>query len=61
MSNRAATRARYRIAGDGGSDCFSSCCCAPCALTQESRELELEEQALGHAGGGFATMVGPKK
>ncbi|KAJ7574875.1 PLAC8-domain-containing protein [Mycena floridula] len=50
MQGRAMTRGRYRIAGDGATDCFLSCCCAPCALTQESREIELEERALGHAG-----------
>ena len=25
-------------------DALTSCCCTPCALTQESRELELEEE-----------------
>jgi Cys-rich protein (TIGR01571 family) len=34
MQGRAETRSRYRIRGDGASDCFLSCCCAPCALTQ---------------------------
>jgi len=61
MSNREATRGRYRIDGDSASDCFLSCCCAPCSLTQESRELELEEQALGATGGGFSSLMGPKK
>ncbi|EJD39584.1 PLAC8-domain-containing protein [Auricularia subglabra TFB-10046 SS5] len=54
MTNRTATRTRYKITGSDGEDCFLSCCCAPCALTQQSRELELEEQSLGHPGGGMA-------
>jgi len=43
MSTRATMRARYRIRGDGCTDCMASCCCIPCELTQESRELEVEE------------------
>ncbi|KZV93024.1 PLAC8-domain-containing protein [Exidia glandulosa HHB12029] len=54
MTNRAETRARYKIVGGAGDDCFLSCCCAPCALTQQSREIELEEQSLGHPGGGMS-------
>jgi Cys-rich protein (TIGR01571 family) len=48
MGNRANIRARYSVQGDTVMDVLSSCCCAPCALTQESRELELEEESLGH-------------
>ncbi|KAJ7133818.1 PLAC8-domain-containing protein [Mycena filopes] len=53
MMGRGQTRARYGIAGSGGGDCLLSCCCAPCALTQESREIEQEEQSLGHPGAGL--------
>jgi len=60
MSNREQSRNRYKVAGDGATDCFLSCCCAPCALTQESREIELEEQALGGHGGGFTTQTQKK-
>lgn len=43
MTTRANTRARYRIKGNGGGDCLAVFCCTPCELTQESREIELEE------------------
>ncbi|KAJ7086279.1 PLAC8 family-domain-containing protein, partial [Mycena epipterygia] len=54
MMGRGETRARYGIHGGGCNDCLLSCCCAPCTLTQESREIELEEQSLGHPGAGFS-------
>ncbi|KAF8510657.1 PLAC8 family-domain-containing protein [Hysterangium stoloniferum] len=47
MSNRGNIRRRYRIEGGGCGDCMASWCCTPCELTQESRELELEEQSMG--------------
>ncbi|KAF7314365.1 hypothetical protein MKEN_00909200 [Mycena kentingensis (nom. inval.)] len=53
MGGRAQTRGRYSIKGDGATDCLLACCCAPCSLTQESRELELEEQSLNHPGASF--------
>ena len=34
---------RYGIRGDAVTDCLASACCRPCALTQERREMELEE------------------
>ncbi|KAF4581729.1 hypothetical protein EYR40_002745 [Pleurotus pulmonarius] len=40
-------RRRYSIKGGGCGDCMISCCCTPCGLTQEARELELEEASLG--------------
>lgn len=57
MANRSATRAHYKIEGDAVSDCLLSTFCFPCALTQQSREIELEEQSLGHAGGGMSQFV----
>jgi hypothetical protein len=60
MGGRQLTRARYSIQGDGATDCLLACCCAPCSLTQESRELELEEQSLGHAGAGFSQFMAPQ-
>ncbi|KAJ7095871.1 PLAC8-domain-containing protein [Mycena belliarum] len=60
MGGRQLTRSRYSIQGDGATDCLLSCFCAPCALTQESRELELEEQSLGHAGAGFSMFMPPQ-
>ncbi|KAI0286348.1 PLAC8 family-domain-containing protein [Russula brevipes] len=45
ISTRGHVRDRYRIAGGGVGDCCASWCCTPCALTQESREIELEENS----------------
>ncbi|KAF7351556.1 hypothetical protein MSAN_01588100 [Mycena sanguinolenta] len=56
---RAQTRGRYSIQGDPASDFFLACCCAPCSLTQESREIALEEQSLGHPGAGFSMFMPP--
>jgi len=36
-------RLRYAVRGDAVTDCLISAFCRPCALTQERRELELEE------------------
>jgi len=46
MGTRASIRARYRIRGGGWDDCLTALFCTPCELTQESRELELEEWSL---------------
>jgi len=43
MTTRATLRTRYRIRGSGCTDCLATCCCVPCELTQESRELGVEE------------------
>ncbi|KAF9547468.1 PLAC8-domain-containing protein [Agrocybe pediades] len=40
-------RSRYNISGGGCGDCMAAWCCAPCELTQESRELQLEEESFG--------------
>ena len=46
MESRNQTRFRYSIGGGGCTDdCGVPCCCAPCALTQEARELALEERS----------------
>jgi len=60
MGGRAMARSRYSIRGDQVSDCLLSCFCAPCSLTQVSREIELEEQSLGHAGAGFSQFMTPQ-
>jgi Cys-rich protein (TIGR01571 family) len=44
--NRGQLRNRYTISGDGCNDFCVAWCCTPCSLTQEHRELELEEQTL---------------
>ncbi|KAH9993550.1 PLAC8 family-domain-containing protein [Russula vinacea] len=45
MQTRAELRERYGIRGDGIGDCFALWCCRPCSLTQERREIELEENS----------------
>ncbi|KAF7326155.1 PLAC8-domain-containing protein [Mycena kentingensis (nom. inval.)] len=62
MRGRAHTRRRYGIAGNGCGDCCVACCCHPCALTQESLEIELEEQSIGdgHAGSWGAMVAGKR-
>ncbi|TFK61547.1 hypothetical protein BDN72DRAFT_778108 [Pluteus cervinus] len=47
ISPRQHVRARYNIVGTASTDCVGAVCCSSCALTQESRELELEEMSLG--------------
>ena len=44
---RGETRVRYNVAGDGVNDFLTACCCHPCGLVQESREIELEEGSYG--------------
>jgi Cys-rich protein (TIGR01571 family) len=43
IPTRAEARERYGIRGDVYGDCLTSWCCRPCSLTQERREIELEE------------------
>jgi Cys-rich protein (TIGR01571 family) len=45
MGSRSDVRNRYDIRGDSKGDCLVSLCCRSCALTQESREIELEEKS----------------
>ncbi|KAJ7644133.1 PLAC8-domain-containing protein [Roridomyces roridus] len=59
MGGRQMVRSRYAIRGDQASDCLLACCCAPCSLTQQSREIELEEQSLGHPGAGLSMFMTP--
>jgi len=44
---RGSVRGRYNIEGGSVGDCCTTCWCKPCALTQESREIELEEETYG--------------
>ncbi|PFH47899.1 hypothetical protein AMATHDRAFT_66586 [Amanita thiersii Skay4041] len=48
ISNRGSVRHRYSIEGGGCGDCCTVCWCSPCQLTQESREIELEERSFMH-------------
>ena len=43
LGPRAEIRQRYGIRGNMCKDWFAVCCCSPCALTQERREVEVEE------------------
>ena len=44
IRHREEIRERYGIRGSGLSDCLVSWCCRACSLTQERREIELEER-----------------
>ncbi|KAL7410793.1 PLAC8 family-domain-containing protein [Mrakia frigida] len=44
IGTRGATRDRYKIQGGACEDCVSIWACNPCTITQETREIELEEQ-----------------
>ncbi|EJD54786.1 PLAC8-domain-containing protein [Auricularia subglabra TFB-10046 SS5] len=46
IGERGATRRRYNIEGGGCGDCCSTFWCNPCALTQESREIQQEEESM---------------
>jgi Cys-rich protein (TIGR01571 family) len=46
MGFRADVRNRYEIRGEELEDCLNSMNCYPCVLTQERREIELEEGSL---------------
>ncbi|PKI70173.1 hypothetical protein CRG98_009423 [Punica granatum] len=37
---RTKMRGQYKLQGSPVKDCFMHCCCEPCALTQEYRELQ---------------------
>ncbi|KAG9005288.1 hypothetical protein FRB93_009842 [Tulasnella sp. JGI-2019a] len=43
IGSRSEVRRRYKIVGGPCGDLCTACCCTPCALTQESREIQLEE------------------
>jgi Cys-rich protein (TIGR01571 family) len=44
--SRGDVRRRYRIRGGGCGDCMAAWCCGPCEITQESLELQEEEDML---------------
>jgi Cys-rich protein (TIGR01571 family) len=45
MGSRTDIRSHYEIRGESTDDCLASLFCHSCALTQEGRELELEEKS----------------
>jgi len=46
IGERKRVRERYDIDGNCCYDCCAVCFCGPCALTQESREIQLEEETM---------------
>jgi len=46
MGLRRDVRRRYNIEGSNNCDFCCTWCCIPCTLTQESREIELEELSI---------------
>ncbi|KAG8882694.1 hypothetical protein FRB98_003523 [Tulasnella sp. 332] len=46
IGERSETRRHYHVRGWSGFDCLAAYFCTPCALTQEHREIELEENAI---------------
>ena len=47
IGNREGMRRHYSIRGDRTNDCLIALCCQWCALAQERREIELEENSFG--------------
>jgi Cys-rich protein (TIGR01571 family) len=45
IGSRSTIRSRYNLRGGGCGDCMTAFCCTACELTQESREIELEENS----------------
>ena len=45
LGDRRNLRSRYNIRGSAVNDCLTAWCCRSCALTQERREIELEENS----------------
>ncbi|PSN71964.1 PLAC8-domain-containing protein [Corynespora cassiicola Philippines] len=47
MIKRGDIRAKHHIKGNACGDCLCACCCAPCDLTQQDKEVQYREnQAL---------------
>ncbi|KAF8157215.1 PLAC8 family-domain-containing protein [Crassisporium funariophilum] len=46
VPSRASVRRRYDIEGDWLGDCGAALCCSSCQLSQDSREIALEERSL---------------
>ena len=50
LGPREEIRQRYGIRGNMCKDWFTVCCCGSCALTQERREVEMEEASFAADG-----------
>jgi len=58
--HRTRIRKLYRIEGNFGSDCLTSCCCCCCVLIQNEREVRDREQSIRqHAGPASVAYVAP--
>lgn len=44
MINRGDIRAKYHLKGNGCTDCLCACCCTPCDMTQQDKEVTYREQ-----------------
>jgi Cys-rich protein (TIGR01571 family) len=45
IPTREEIRERYDVRGNGFTDCLAAFCCYGCSLTQERREIDLEERS----------------
>ncbi len=44
MISRGDVRAKYHLKGNGCTDCLCSCCCLPCDLVQQDKEVAYREE-----------------
>ncbi|KAF2621944.1 hypothetical protein BU25DRAFT_378627 [Macroventuria anomochaeta] len=44
LINRGDMRAKYNLTGNGCKDCLCACCCAPCDLMQQDKEVQHREE-----------------
>ncbi|KAF2816883.1 uncharacterized protein BDZ99DRAFT_504829 [Mytilinidion resinicola] len=44
MLQRGEVRAGYQLKGNACTDCLCSCCCMPCDLTQQDKEVQFRER-----------------
>ena len=44
MMQRGEIRQKYNLPGSGCGDCVRACCCAPCDLLQQDKEVTYREQ-----------------
>jgi hypothetical protein len=60
MMQRGEIRQKYGLKGNGCTDCLMACCCTPCDLTQQDKEVkqrENEKQAfINQQPGQYETM-----
>ncbi|KAF2998290.1 hypothetical protein E8E13_007262 [Curvularia kusanoi] len=44
LMNRGDIRNKYSLTGNGCKDCLCACCCAPCDLVQQDKEVKHREE-----------------